>query len=67
MAVSSVFFALFILTTLNVFVLPKNIGGNAAYAGFVSLMKQFFKCVAAARDRLARGACGVLRRCDVGG
>ncbi len=37
------FFALYILTALNVFVLPKNIGSNAVYAGFVSLIKQFFK------------------------
>lgn len=38
------FFALYILIALSVFVLPENIGDNAACAGFVSLMKQFFKC-----------------------
>nr|WP_314441646.1 hypothetical protein [uncultured Campylobacter sp.] len=29
---------------LSAFVLPENIGDNAACVGFVSLMKQFFKC-----------------------
>ncbi|WP_298097622.1 hypothetical protein [uncultured Campylobacter sp.] len=38
------FFALYILIALSVFVLPENIGDNASCAGFVSLMKQFFKC-----------------------
>ena len=38
---------LYILTVLSVFVLPENIGDNAACAGFVSLMEQFFKCTAA--------------------
>ncbi|WP_297894147.1 hypothetical protein [uncultured Campylobacter sp.] len=38
------FFALYILLALSVFVLPENIGDNAACAGFVSLIKQFFKC-----------------------
>ena len=38
------FFALYILLALSVFVLPENIGDNAACAGFVNLNKQFFKC-----------------------
>ncbi|MFR8440255.1 MAG: hypothetical protein ACLVCW_00640 [Campylobacter sp.] len=33
------FFELYILLALSVFVLPENIGDNAACAGFVSLMK----------------------------
>ena len=37
------FFALYILIVLSVFVLPENVGDNAACAGFVSLIKQFFK------------------------
>nr|WP_314217535.1 hypothetical protein [uncultured Campylobacter sp.] len=37
------FFALYILIVLSVFVLPENVGDNAACAGFLSLIKQFFK------------------------
>lgn len=38
------FFALYILIALSVyFVLPENVGDNAACVGFVSLIKQFFK------------------------
>lgn len=53
------FFALYILLALSVFVLPENIGDNATCVGFVSLMKQFFKC-RRSRDRSVRAACGVL-------
>lgn len=45
----------------------KNIGGNAVYLGFVSLMEQLFSKYRRSRDRLARGACGVLYRCDADG
>ncbi|AKT93279.1 hypothetical protein CGRAC_1864 [Campylobacter gracilis] len=60
------FFALYILIALSAFVLPENIGDNAACAGFVSLMKQFFKC-RHGRDWLMRRICGALLSCDVGG
>ena len=43
----------------KLFVLPENIGDNATCVGFVSLMKQFFKC-RRSRDRSVRAACGVL-------
>ena len=60
------FFALYILLAPSVFILPENIGDNAACAGFVSLMKQLFKC-RYGRDWLMRRICGALLSCDVGG
>ena len=60
------FFALYILLAPSVFILLENIGDNAACTGFVSLMKQFFKC-RHGRDWLMRRICGALLSCDVGG
>ena len=60
------FFALYILLAPSVFILPENIGDNAACAGLVSLMKQLFKC-RYGRDWLMRRICGALLSCDVGG
>ena len=59
------FFALYILLAPSVFILPENIGDNAACAGFVSLMKQLFKCRHG--SWLIRRICGALLSCDVVG